>query len=93
MSLPVGTLVMFVNVDWWRPELTGRVGTIVKELGEWPDCYGDTHGLEYGVQVDGHQHWSGRPWLVSRRNVIPITPPGRADDVTTDEPIKEGATC
>jgi hypothetical protein len=25
--------------------------------------------------------------------LIPLTPPGRADDVTTDEPIKEDATC
>jgi hypothetical protein len=95
MSLPVGTLVMLVRpID---PKDAGLVGEIVAPLsvrdvavlGPIP-CYGVVFPRDLS-------DWPGTPdfpagaWGVRPSMIIPITPPGRTDDVTTDEPVKEAA--
>lgn len=90
MSWPVGTLVMLVRVA--LPQDLGKIGTIVEGPGTWMVQYRNGRlGECYGYLVDfpGDDAGDGATvWHVEPRCLIPITPPGRADDVTRDEPIE-----
>lgn len=88
MSLPVGTLVLIVRSKIAK----GRVGTITHPLGRYLSC---SHGwvTAYALHIPGVPGYGpmGDVWLCDPTQIVPITPPGRTDDVTTDEPIREVA--
>jgi hypothetical protein len=94
-ELKVGTLVMLVNVG----AESGKVGEIVSPLAMHRTWAIPDGAMHYGVRLSEPSGWRGGDGLpknafaIRPQYLIPLTPPGRADDVTTDEPIKEDATC
>ena len=103
MSLPVGTLVIQVRSK--RPENIGRVGTIVSPLEDhfidsnesWTRGYGVIWARGPGPWRGGRSNKRNDAFLPKGATVIrpdlivPIKPPGKTDDVTTEKPIKEPA--
>lgn len=78
MSLPVGTLVMLVRATEMI-EFNGTVATIIGPL-KVRDLW-DGPFLCYDVGLIDEHGWRVYP---GPHQVIPITPPGKTDDVTHD---------